>query len=424
MVLGKGLWLRSHGLWAHEPQEGEAAGVIGRIASEAAKAPGRSYVVIFDPDGMSHQLADTPKVKRAVFATLARSRNEHPVVMSEVLGWGVEPPREGAGGAFSTLLHSELEPGLRDLALSSVALGRNLSAAWSAFTVADECLRLRPGFRTKTVVFLLPGFIATATLGTKRSFRSWTGVPSEKDWKSIRAIMGDGETRSQGPLANNEHRKNGVVVIANGDPRAIFPSWDDYSSSGRIAAVVDIQEFSEAATRLRRSHSANLVASFPRKLDVDRYLAAGAACMFIASAALMFLFAGDVRRLASEREAGRERIAEIQRHLDKLASNQRAMADLRTQAPEPNGSRFVRIHSAMEAISKAIPDDLILNSLGILRSGRVDFMARANGGGFDPEAVRLGFVRAGFVPDAMGGWTYDPKAGSVSFRGTFSEVSP
>jgi hypothetical protein len=236
--------------------------------------------------------------------------------------------------------------------------------------------------------------------------------------------MGDGETRPPGPLANNEHRKNGVVVITNGDPRAIYPLWDDYSSSGRMAAVVNIEEFSEAASRLRRNHSANLVASFPRRLELDRYLAAGAACTFFASAALMFLFARDVRRVAYERETGRERISEIQRHLDTLASNQRAMADLRNQAPEPNGSRFVSIHSAMEAISKAMPDDLTLNSLGIFRSGRVDFLAKANGGGVDPEALRLGFVRAGFVPDVTGGWTYDSKAGSVGFRGTFREVSP
>lgn len=111
MLLGRTIWTRDVGGWRHETIH-EGAGVphdpIVRLAEHLSDAQGRRIAVVFEPDGMVHQAVETPKVSRAVFATLARVRSEHSVVDSENLGWGIEHPDAGPSGTYSTLIHSEL----------------------------------------------------------------------------------------------------------------------------------------------------------------------------------------------------------------------------------------------------------------------------------------------------------------------------
>src|SRR5580658_8780388 len=115
ILLGRTVWTRVAGDWKRRSFDGGSGmaspAILSRAEFLSGEPPART-VVVFEPEGMAHQAVDTPRVSRSVFATLAKIRNDHPVVMSEHLGWGIEPPESAQGGAFSTLLHSELSPGL------------------------------------------------------------------------------------------------------------------------------------------------------------------------------------------------------------------------------------------------------------------------------------------------------------------------
>src|ERR1700678_3858792 len=105
LLLGRTIWTRDAGGWRHESLE-PGAGLAPRAAERLAEilsvpAPGRT-IVVFEPEGMAHDVVETPRVNRRVFASLARVRGEHPVVVSENLGWGVEYPEPGPGGELVT----------------------------------------------------------------------------------------------------------------------------------------------------------------------------------------------------------------------------------------------------------------------------------------------------------------------------------
>ena len=193
MLLGRTVWTRDDGVWRHQAffgADGDARNSVTRLAEALSAAPGERMIAIFEPDGISHQTAETPKVSRTAFASLARVRNEHSVVESENLGWGIEYPELGPSGAFSTLIHSELTPGLIHVRNSCARVGSRLSAAWSAYTAAVVCANSGSSApKAKFVLMLIPEYAAVATFGGgKRSFRSWSGPMSERDWKAFSVL--------------------------------------------------------------------------------------------------------------------------------------------------------------------------------------------------------------------------------------------
>lgn len=124
LILGRTLWKRApSGMFIEQNDAGAASSteLLARMGDAIATGPSMRTVVVFEPEGISHELVEMPKVNRAVFASLERVKNEHPVVASKNLGWGIEIPEPIAGGAYSTLIHSEMVSGLAYLKMSAVS---------------------------------------------------------------------------------------------------------------------------------------------------------------------------------------------------------------------------------------------------------------------------------------------------------------
>jgi len=147
MVLGRSVWTKDGESWRREVPEEPAAGAtqaVARVCEMLSYARSGGTVLVFEPCAMAHQGVETPNVRRSVFATLARVRSEHPVVASEGLGWGIEKPELAPGGAYSTLMHYELAPGISHLCDACALSGSRPPTVWSAYTVAAACANSRP----------------------------------------------------------------------------------------------------------------------------------------------------------------------------------------------------------------------------------------------------------------------------------------
>jgi hypothetical protein len=374
LLLGRTVWTRDAGGWRHESFEsgaGPAPCAVRRLAEILSEATRERTIVVFEPEGIVHQTVETPKVKRAVFATLARVRDEHPVVSSENLGWGVEYPEPGPGGTFVTLLHSELTPGLVHLRDACARAGSQLRAAWSAYTAAAACLKSRTfAPRVRFVLVLIPDFTAiVACGGGKRSFRGWAGPMSERDWKAFSVLIGDSEARTSPSMADVGLRRGSITVIAEGAPDRICPVWGDLHSAGRIEAVLDLDSFATSAARIQTAHPANLVDAFPVPLDLNRQILAAGIAGISVGLALGALAIGGRSQATAEDKAGRVRVANIEERLKGLRENEREMARLRSKAPDIHGSLHIVGHDALVGLAAAIPDALTLTSLAIRRDG-------------------------------------------------------
>src|SRR5579863_7971379 len=191
MLLGRTVWSRDGDGWkAAAYPSGPSREPIARLAEILRSGPPGKTVALFEPESLSHQFLETPKVDRAAFASLARVRREHPVVEAEDLGWGIEPPEAAGGGAFTTLIHAELTPGLVQVCDACAGARRPLGCAWSAYTAAAAAARVR-GRPGRFVLLLTPDYVALAViLGARRSFRSWTGPLSERDGKVVLGLLG------------------------------------------------------------------------------------------------------------------------------------------------------------------------------------------------------------------------------------------
>src|SRR5665213_2616994 len=278
ILLGRSVWISGSGGWRRRSFD-EGSSVTAPAISHLAKylseeSPART-VLVYEPGEMAHQGVETPNSSRLVFASLAKIRSDHPVVLSERLGWGIEPPEPVQGGAFSTLLHSELIPGLVQLRDACVSGGSRLVAAWPAYTAAAACVKAHaPSQRTRFVVILTPEFNAVAICGGgKRMFKGWVGPMSEKDWRTFSTLIGDFEARSSPSMAEVVLKRGGIAVISDGEPKGMCPIWPEIRASGRLEAVVNIEALAAAAGQIPLGHPANMEAAFPRPLALNRYLA-------------------------------------------------------------------------------------------------------------------------------------------------------
>jgi hypothetical protein len=386
----------------------------------SGEPPART-VLVFEPEGMAHQAVDTPRVSRPIFASLARVRSEHPVVNSERLGWGIEPPESTQGGAFSTLLHSELAPGLLYLREACIRGGSELAAAWPAHTAASACMKsCVPPSHARYVLILTPDFVAVSTCGGgKRSFKGWVGAMSDRDWKAFSMLIGDFEARSSHSMAEAALRRGGIAVIAEGEPKRLCPLWADICASGRLETIVNMDALAESAARIPAKHPANLAEAFPRALRLDRCLVGGALLGTSVAVTLGALDLGLSARLRSEGEAYRNREASLGNRLDILAKNQREMMELRKEAPEQHGYMQFGRHYALTGLAAEVPDALTLTTLSIGRDNSFEIDAIVVGTGFDPESLRSSLVRRGFRPAVQDGWAFDAASGRLVVRGKY-----
>lgn len=426
MILGRTVWARDANGWRRESFDagmGPDAGAMLRLAEIlSANHVGRSAIV-FEPEGVAHETVETPNVSREVFASLARVRSEHPVVDSGDLGWGIEHPDPAPGGTFSTLIHSELAPGLVYLRDACNRAQNRFSAAWTGYTAIAACVdNCRPAHRARLGVILTNGFSAVATCGLgKRSFRAWFGAMAERDWKAFSLLIGDSEPRPSPSIADAAIRRGGIVVISEGDPGLVCPFWDKLRASGRVKAVVDMEVLATSVARIPASHPANLLEAFPVPHSLNRQLAAATIVGFSSFAVLGAIALNDRNGFNDADASASIRAMDLRAHLKNLNNNQREMLQLRRQALDGPKSLPVGRHEALLGLAAAIPDALTLTSFTIGKDGEFELEALIIGVGFDSEGVQRALAKLGFVPNSNGGWMYDAPGNRLLVRGRYVE---
>ncbi len=422
LLLGRCVWARGAGGWRRESFEGGPAGAaaaVARLGELLTARPPGVRMLVFEPEGLAHQALETPKVSRGVFASLARVRSDFPVVGSESLGWGIEPPEATPAGGFSTLLHSELAPGLVSLRDACAREDSRMDGAWSAYTAAVACAKSNAmAGRARFLIILASDFVgvATCTVG-KRSFRSWAGPMSERDWKAFSALIGDSDARSSGSIGDPGMRRGGIAVIADGEPKRLCPLWGELHASGRVAVVMDFDALASGVSRIPKRHPANLAEAFPRALNLDWYVASALAAGLCGALAMGALDLHTRRQIRSEDLADRARLAVLEDRITELGRNQREMLRLEGEFPGDADAAHHSTHDALVGLAVAIPDAVTLNSLELGLDGGFAIEAVVVGPSFDPEGLRRGLSLAGFEADAHEGWVYDAASGRLAIRG-------
>lgn len=370
-------------------------------------------MLVFEPRGMAHPAVETPRVSRKVFAMLARVRSEHPVVCSDALGWGMEPPQAGASGSFETLMHYEMTPGLSKIVDGDVAA---VDAAWSAFTAAAELARVCSGGAVQTVLFLVPGFVAVACLGGRRSFRAWVDPVLERDWSVILSSLGILEHDLGDPSREGRGKGGAIAAVVQGDPVCVCPHWDRISSSPKVAGVYGLDDLADRAAALDTRHPANLARTFPAPRNLNRALACALTATVLVAVALGLDADAARRRLASEGTRDRAHLTLLAEKLSRLEANRERMGALRSRMGLAGEHPKSDIAGALRRLAAAVPDTVVLGSLLISSSDAFRIEANALGEDFRPEEMRARLSSAGF--DSMsGGWVYDKQSRRLTVSG-------
>jgi hypothetical protein len=400
-------------------------GAIDRLA-EVILEGGEDAIVAYEPEGMAHQTVETPPVRRGVFAKLARVRDEHPVVSSANLGWGIEDPQPGPGGTFATLLHSEQTPALVLAHDTCARQGLRLRAAWPAFTVATACLKSRSvAPKTRLVIILTAEYTAISSCaGSKRSYRGWTGPMSVKDWKAFSVLIGHDPSPGGPAMAEGELRRGGILVVAEGNREQSCPFWEELETAGRIESVVGLDAFADGALRLPRTHPANLVEAFPRPLELNRPIALAGVFGLAAALTIGVMALRDRQRAAAQIAAERLSVENLGQNLKVLERNQREMARLRNDAVAGLDSQATGRHEALVGLAAALPQAVTLTSLVIGRDGAFTLEAAVAGKEFESASARLAMAHCGFGPVGEKGWVYDPSGGRLIVEGNCREARP
>jgi hypothetical protein len=423
-LLGRSLWTRSGGAWSRETLAGPgspAALAAERLSSQQAVREPKT-VLVFEPEGMAHQEVETPRVRRRVFASLSRVQRDHPVVASEHLGWGIEPPEPSSGGAFSTLLHFELTGGLAHIHEACAAQGSRLVAAWPAFTASRACARSHgAGAGPEHAIILARNFASLSSWGAgRRSFRSWSGPMADADWRSLAAALGGPEGRLQGSLPEAPGRRGRIAVFADEDPRELCPCWGQVSSAGRLDSVLDFGALAAGAARMPASHPANLAGNFPRPRRLNGALAAGASVAASAALVLACLSAREGAEARRDRARSEGRLADLESRVEALRRNKAETERLERAARAEPAYFSARRRSCLLALSGVVPDQLVLTSLSLGEDGGFALEALALGPAFDSTRFRSALEGAGFAPAAGPGWSFDAASGRLRASGWFA----
>ncbi len=422
MLLGRSLWVQEASGWRRERAR-SVADALSRLSELLAAASSEDAVLVFEPEGLVHEPAETPRVGRSVFCKLERIRTEHPVVESENLGWGLEPPEPVPGGGYSTLVHSEPTPGLVHLREACAGPRSELVSAWSAFTVAAAFLRASSP-RARFALILADNFAAVAACGRgRRAFKAWTGPLSERDWLSLATSLGEVDGRPAPSKPDADSRRSPVAVIADGDPAVLCPLWADLQASGRVSSVSTLESLAAAVLQIPFSHPANLVEAFPKARSLDLYLLATGLTGFAAAVALAASSVSERNALRADESASGVRARGMEERLVHLEANKVQMQRMASQIPDSPASS-PRRHASLVGLADAIPDSLTLTSLVIGPDGAFALEGLCVGTDFDAERVRKSLEAKGFVPADHGGWTYEGASGRLLVRGRLTEARP
>jgi hypothetical protein len=426
MLLGRTVWIRGNSGWESDTSHGldsRTPALWEHLSDRVSRMPSAETTLIFEPDGLAHEEVETPKVNRALFAQLARVRSEHPVVASEDLGWGIEEPESAPGGSYSTLIHHEMVPGLAHVLRAGEVVGSRIPAAWSLYTAASVCLRDHiSGPRSRIALVLVADFVAVAASGAgKRMFKAWSAPMSDRDWKGLAFLAGEFESRKTPLMAESELRRSRIGVFAEGDPTRICPIWSEIKSSGRLEALLGLDALAEAARRISVRHPANLLEAFPRPLVLDRYLSSVAIGGIVLASVAGVGLVSEKRKLEEVRLENGVRAESLARQLANLAANKVEMASLRNEAPDSPGFVPGDRNAALQCLAEAVPDSLTLTSFSIARDDSFEVEALLVANELDGEGVRKAFVRCGFTPGAVNGWSFDAATRRLSVRGKFGE---
>jgi hypothetical protein len=422
LLLGADVWIRGPEAWERHPVDGRMP-AAQTIAQAFSSSPKDEPVLVYEPHGLAHQQVETPRVSRGVFASLERVQDDYPVVGSESLGWGIEPPMPAPGGTCATLIHFELNPGLLSVRNACTERGVRLRSVFSAFTAASAALRSRPE-TPSAALFLLPGFVAVAlTGGSRRSMKAWAEAPSERDWKTVASLLGDPGSGALQSKGEGETRRVSVTVIAEGQPDEICPFWAELRDSGRISSVIGLDGLGAAAASLSPSHPANLAEVFPEARNLTVPLIFVGACGFALTLAF-FISAFQIGRLyarqAREDSEEERRLAE---RVETLEGNRARIERLKESSPDAFKAVESKRHPSLLALSAAVPPSLVLTSLAVGEDGIFELEGRVVERDFDAEGARRTLSRAGFVP-ASGGWSFDKATGRLVIRGALAEAAP
>jgi hypothetical protein len=268
----------------------------------------------------------------------------------------------------------------------------------------------------------VPDFVAIATCGAgKRMFKVWSAPMSDRDWKGLAFLTGEFESRKAPLMADSELRRGRIAVISEGDPARLCPIWGDIKSSGKLETLLNLDALADAAGRIAVSHPANLLEAFPRPFVLDRYLSTVA----IGSIALA-TFAGidsvaERRRLLEVRAENGVRAETLGQNLSILEANKVEMTSLKEEAPDSPGFVPDDRSAALKGLADAVPDSLTLTSFSITRDDAFEVEAQLVAKDLDDEGTRQAFLRCGFMPKSMNGWSFDTATGRLSVKGRFGE---
>jgi len=424
MVLGRGIWSRSQSEWEVEvpgAQGGHSSQPLESLSRRLSEPAHGRTVIVFEPRGMAHPASETPKVGRRVFASLARVRNEHPVVASESLGWGMEPAEPTFGGAYATLLHYEMTPGLVRLHDACARSGSPLSAAWSAYSACSALVSASIGAkRAGCAIFLIPGFTAFACLEPgKRAFRVWAEPMNERDWKVFSGLLGEPTPEHAGRVPDGAPGHLGIAVLAQGDPGKLCPTWLQVLESGRVERVFDLDDLAAAAASISRGHPANLAEAFPLARRMDPCLAWLAAAALISAVVLVAVALAAKDRAKADESAARGRMAVLERRLETLRSNRTEIENLRSQGQ--GGPPRENFHRAgeLKALASGLPDAVTLTALTLGPGTAFRLEAKVRADAIRPSEIRDLLAGKGFACQSANGWVYDTASGTLVVLGLF-----
>lgn len=427
MLLGRTVWTRGEGGWERDGSQDTVHGrsPVDRLCAAVCSPYAGCTGIVFEPEGLAHQEVEAPKVSRTVFASLAKVRSEYPVVESEDLGWGIEPPEPMPGGSYATMIHYELKPGLARVFEERGAENSGFCGAWSLFTAGDALLcSLFPRARVRTLLILLGDFVAVVKCARgKRSFKLWTVPATDRDWKSLCLMVGDAEPRKPSPHQRPEMPGGSVAVVSDGAHEIHCPAWSELRAAGSIDTVLGLDSLADAASGLKPRHPGNLLEAFPRPLALDRHVAGATLVLALIALGSALVASGERRALAKVRLEGAERLATARERIASLEANRGEMEKLREEAPDPADAAPVGRALVLQALAEAIPDSLTLSSLMIDGDDTFKFEAIQVSAALDQGEVRKRLLRCGFAP-ATGGWTFDGADRSLSVRGRFASSLP
>jgi hypothetical protein len=427
MILGRTVFKRDCGNWNSEHFDSGAhsnAEAISRMVEIVSANRSTKASIIFEPEGITHESIETPNTNRFVFASLERVKNEHPVVSTTNLGWGIEKPEPIAGGIYSTLIHSEMAPGLihlKDLCAQGV---HRLLAAWSVYSVIEAIVKSNPSIsKTRKGIVLTPKYVAVASYNAgRRSFRAWVGTMTERDWKEFSILATEADGKRLASAGDFESRRSEIIVISAGDPAQNCPIWSHLFTTGRVEKVMGMDDLAESAEKMPIHYPANLLDAFPTPRRLDRYLLTIAVTGISIFSILGVVARNDSKRYENAEEAVQQRLAELNTRLEKLKMNQRVMSILQRQILDGSEMLPICVHGEVMALTAAIPDAVTLTSLVICRNGDFEIEALIDRAEFNSERARTAFESGGLVPDKESGWKYDAADSRLRVRGKYLEV--